>query len=487
MVSTIEPGRKKQDSENGDSLSLDVSLDSDMERDIGGPAGAAPAVASASVDTAKEEIETDKAVAGQSTKDDDVDEPMADDVEVKNSLEKETLTPTIVEEAKAADVDDVAVEKEDDKPTEDIQIDVVEEPKEKPSTSESALIETPTDKVDSSQSESEIKAEETPCDVAVDNKPASIDALVKDEPIEDLSVAVSAEKAVVADSSVSDSAAAVQISEVVESVPEIVENVTTTLDNSVDPEFSEAISSTVSVAVPDVIVPAEEVSVTASVSIEDKTDANEVIDDECKPSSPKMPRIEEAADDAVDTTSGNVATVPVDVVETPAESIAAIAEEPISTSTEAIVSAAEAVAVDAASEAILSEVEIAKTIEADSTEPDSKPDTVEPIASDAVDAVPYVEPTVEPSDVELSAAPIVEPTVPLAEVVSSDDIAEIMAVEEEPVPATSLVDSSDATVPAIETDIPLAADTTAMEATPIIPNDEQMDVDEANSADSMDL
>lgn len=451
MVSTIEPGRKKSESENGDSASLDVSLDSDMERDHSGPA---------SLTKANEESETEavKVIAGQSTQS-NADDSITDDgdVEVKDSL---VNLPDMVDDTKSIEVDEeqpkVAVKNTTEQGVEDIHIDVVEENK-----IEQAV-------------ESQVVANE------VDTKPIEIETETKSEADEVVLTAsttseqqlTSEGQVAVADSSVPDVSPAVAAVEEVEPVTETSENVTTS--DKVETELNDAISSSVDVTEP---------------KTKETTEEELVDDSECKPSSPKMPRLES---NDVDTTNvleeaiavGSVSDEAVESVAVSIESEPQVStdstQEAISTSSE-VGNPLEEETISATLESINPEIVASKPIEADSTEPESKIVNDESIAD--TPATSSVNPNPEPI---IAIESIAEAIVESAEVASSDDIAEVMAVEEDTLSgvdstASAILTPTDNVAPLV------VADTTAMEATPIIPSDEQMDVDETNSADSMDL
>lgn len=465
MVSTIEPGRKRVESENGDALSLDVSLDSDIERDVSGPASASVAAVAVA---AKEEIvhQAVKATAGQSNL---ADDSITDDtdVEVKDSSE---LVPPTLEDTKHIEVDDeptVAVAEPAEKPSEDIQIDVVEEIKEeKPVESVSKnTADVLTTEAESLPTEGEPEAKTVPVENEATTASSSNVA------------SKSAENLVAADSSVPDAIVADAVIEPVETLAENKDNVTTTLKT--EPELNDAISST------------DDVATTTAVTVTKAPITEEDDDSECKPSSPKIPRLEQSdvgtisvqVDVVVDPVAESIES---DTLSTPSD---VPSQEVISTSTDAK-SALDKPSIVAAAEIITPEVVASAPIEADSTEPETE------IAADAlVTSAPVAEPIITESivAVEVDAAASV-PVAESAEVASSDDIPEVMAVEEEqPASSSSVVVDSTAVPTVVATAVENAAipvggaDTTAMDATPIIPSDEQMDVDEANSADSMDL
>lgn len=462
MVSTIEPGRKKAESENGDSVSLDVSLDSDIERDnSSGPASANDSLPVAlKANDAPEDEAADKEVAGQSTQIDADDSIIDDgDVEVKDSLES---LPSTVDDAKEVEVDDkptdTVVENPVNPAVEEVHIDVVEENKDE-KEAESVCEASPP--VLAEETERTPTENETETNSAADEiGPSTATTLDAQLPSE--------EDVVIADSSVPDATPAV------ESLPETVEPVKKPLE--VESEGNDAISSSA-----DVTASVEESTVNASSLQEDE-------DSECGPSSAKIRRLE--LNDVDTTTVTDVSAATVTVPDQPVEEIDSIddsalpisddsTQEPNSTSSEVILATEEPTAV-APHENIAPEAIESKTIEADSTEPENKIAIEDSIADTPVATS---DPIPEAIITESNAETIEEPT----EVASSDDIAEVMAVEEEPASITSAVDSTAATILApVAVDL-VVADTTAMDATPIIPSDEQMDVDEANSADSMDL
>lgn len=462
MVSTIEPGRKKAESENGDSASLDVSLDSDVERENSAPASASN-VADASVGvktTDDPETAAVKVIDGQPLEV-DANDSIADDgdVEVKDSLE--TL-PLSVDDAKnnSIVIDEPTVEVDEkptvvEAPTEDI--DVVDERKDEKEPESEATPDL------SNETESKSTENKTEIKSTTDDAKATASKIPEVQlPIED--------NVVVADSSVPDASPAVELSEAVESLPVETDGIVTTSLEVDSQTNNEAITSSVDV----------------------KEDSNskalpksEEDDSECEPSLAKIPRLEL---NTVDTTSvpNEVAVVAavLEVAEQGAIDSAPLpiaidaTEDPISTTSEVVVPIEVESVEPFASKAT-------KPVEADSTEP--KHDTV---AEESIADAPATSPAVPERIITESIAVALE-----AEVASSDDIAEVnmAVVEEEEVdvaPTVSAVDSTAAIITSPEANVAptMVADTTAaMEASPIIPSDEQMDVDEINSADSMDL